>query len=450
MKVLRLWRARNLTSCVLLVLACSLVSAQDSQNAPKSKDDEIAALKQLVQQQAELIAKLTGRVDKLEKDKGITPPPPDEPEIPDVVLPGAEPGKPSKTAQAAAAVVNGPKASFLPDISVIGNNLGRFFTPRGTTDRNRLQLGEFEIGLQQKIYSGVRFDAFLTAGADNGFQVAAEEAYATFSQIGHLPFGAYLGQKRLDFGKINPIHPHARHYADQPAAVANLLGADSLSGNGAALTYLLPVKNLFANLELGFWRTDPSGQGMNIGAGANPPFYPVGAGISGDFPLLRLWLSKELTKAGEIEIGASHGFGKSDLGDRINLTGLDFTYRSSPSAFKRWIFQSEAFWHQRHDAVGGTGVHSRTGHYALLAYQPDQYVEYGLRYDNSQFPWPLPGRDESLSLIWSNNLTETTLLRLQYKYGNRTSSVFLPARNGYNELLLQFIWGGGSHVHSLQ
>jgi hypothetical protein len=82
--------------------------------------------------------------------------------------------------------------------------------------------------------------------------------------------------------------------------------------------------------------------------------------------------------------------------------------------------------------------------------RPDQYLEYGLRYDNSKLPWPLPGREQALSLIWSDRLTEVTLLRLQLKYGDRTTDIFLPAKRGYTEAWLQFLWGGGSHTHPLQ
>jgi hypothetical protein len=114
------------------------------------------------------------------------------------------------------------------------------------------------------------------------------------------------------------------------------------------------------------------------------------------------------------------------------------------------MLQGELFWHRREDKFGGTGWHTRSGYYALADYKPDQYWDYGIRYDNSRFPWPIEGRDESISLILTNRLTEVSLLRFQYKFGNRGNDIFLPAAHGFNELYLQFIWGAGSHTHPLQ
>jgi len=434
----------------------------------------VSALRRIIEEQAELIRLLTSRVDLLEKRNGGSPEiattahatarkTVQDPPIPAVELPGDKPGgKPQNPPQEQVPPIpevgiNQPgqaqtpfRASLLPDISVIGNNLGRFISVSGDSDRNRFQLGEFEIGLQQPILPGVRFDAFLAGGADEGFGIAAEEAFVTFSKIGHLPFGGYLGQKRLNFGKINAVHPHSRNYADQPAPLANLLGGEALAGNGASVTYLFPFKNLFANLELGLWSTRPGEDGITVGDDPNTTFYPSGAGIHGSFPMARLWLSKEIGKSGEFELGTSHGYGKSDMGDNIRLSGVDFTFRRFPSTFKRLMLQGELFWHNRDDRVGGTGKHTRSGYYLLGMWRPDQYKEYGIRYDNSRFPWPIDGKDRSLSLIWTDKLTEVTLLRLQLKHGDRTSDVFLPAKKGYTEGWLQFIWGAGPHGHSLQ
>jgi hypothetical protein len=369
-----------------------------------------------------------------------------EPPIPEVSIPSETPsGTPTVSA-------GGARASFTPDLSVIGNNVGRFISVQGDRDRNRLQLAEVELGLQQPVYPGIRFDAFIAGDAEEGFDMAAEEAYVTLSNVAGLPFGGYLGQKRLDFGKINPQHPHTRPYADQPAVVTHFLGPDGLSGNGASFNYTLPAKRVFANVELGMWKVDPL---TDAGATLEPTpgssiFYPAGLGVTNNFPLGRLWLSKALGQSGELELGASGGFGKADNGDDISLTGVDFTLRNYPGTFKRLMLQGEMMWHRREDRIGGTGSHLRSGEYLLLSYRPDPYREYGIRLDNSQYPWPLGGHDRSASLIWSNHLTEGTLVRLQLKHGSRANDVFLPASNGYNEAYLQFIWAAGAHTHPLQ
>lgn len=433
-----------------LVAMLSNRSAFTQEAPPSSKmqsEDALTGIIQLLRENPELARKLKALLEQLAKEtKPTLPAAPVEPEIPPIEIPGPTPAAPAAVpgAMPTTGVV---RASLNPDISVIGNNVGRFLSVRGDSERNRLQLGEFEIALEQPVYTGIRFKAQLAGAADEGFGISTEEAYVTFTRVGKLPFGGLLGRKRLNFGKVNSLHPHARPYADQPAAVRNLVGTEALFGNGASINYLFPVKGLFANLELGLFDTSPAEEGFTHPGGT---FYPTGLGVTGNIPLARLWLSKEIGKTGELEIGGSHVFGKADIGDNISLTGLDITYRQFPGTFKRLLLQGEVFWHHRKDRLGGTGGHTRSGYYALLTYRPDQYKEYGFRFDNSRFPWPLEGRDQSYSLIWSDRLTEATLFRLQYKFGDRTSDFFLPARRGYSEFYMQFIWGAGTHTHPLQ
>lgn len=443
-------------SCALGAIALSIApNTTNAQQTPSarpdtqttSKEDALNQLLKLLREHPELADQLRNLLDKMAKEPGVKPPEkqaPDEPPIPEVKLPGDTSKPPSPGGQPAGTA----RASLIPDISVIGNNLGRFFSIKGDPDRNRLQLGEFEIGLQQRIYPGIRFDAFLAAGAEEGFSLSAEEAYATFSQFGHLPLGGILGKKRLNFGKQNPVHPHSRLFADQPPALAYLVGPEALSGNGASVNYTLPSKDLFANLELGLFNTDPAEDGAELGAG--PTFYPIGLGARGNTPFARLWLSKGSPTSGEIELGGSAAWGHDQNGDTVRLTGMDLTVRKFPGTFKRLIAQGEVFWHSRKDNLGGTGSHTRTGWYGLLGYRPDQYFDYGVRLDESSLPWPLLGRERSASFIWTNRLSEVTLLRLQYKLGSRSSDILLPTKRKFSELWLQFIWGGGSHTHPLQ
>jgi hypothetical protein len=411
-----------------------------------AKEDALSQLVKLLKENPELAGQIRALLDKMAKEPGVKPgekQTPGEPPIPEIKLPGGEAPATQPTGQPA-----GARAALTPDISVIGNNVGRFFSAKGDPDRNRLQLGEFEIGLQQRIYPGIRFDAFLAAGAEEGFSLTAEEAYATFSRIGHLPLGGLVGKKRLNFGKQNPVHPHARLFADQPPALAFLVGPEALNGNGASVNYTLPTSSLFANLELGLFNTDPAEDGAELGPG--PTFYPLGLGARGNTPFARLWLSRGSPTSGEVELGGSAAWGHDENGDRVRLTGVDLTIRKFPGTFKRLIAQGEVFWHSRKDTVGGTGSHTRSGWYALLGYRPDQYFDYGIRLDESSLPWPIPGREKSVSLIWTNRLSEVTLLRLQYKRGSRSTDLLLPAKRGFNELWLQFIWGGGSHTHAIQ
>ena len=155
--------------------------AQAAPASPNKTEDAIAALRKLLESNPELAKQLRVLLDQLDKDKGQKPgdaKPSDEPPIPDLIIPGdnksAKPGTPS-TGMPSGTTAGTVRASLTPDISVIGNNSGRFISVRGDKDRNRLQLGEIEVGLQQPIFPGIRFDAFLNGSTDSGFTAGFEE-----------------------------------------------------------------------------------------------------------------------------------------------------------------------------------------------------------------------------------------------------------------------------------
>jgi hypothetical protein len=397
----------------------------DTQGASQ---DDIAALRRTIEEQQRTIEALMKRVTALESAGGA---PKQGAETPPDEIPTEQPP----------ITPSGSGAAFMPDFAVIGNHRGTFLVPRGYEGRNRFELSEFEIALQQPIYTGMTFYANLAGGSDAGFGIGVEEAYVSMLRPFNGPFDAFVGKRRIPFGKVNTLHPHAWHYVDQPAPIGAFLGEEGMFGNGASLNYTLPVRGLFANLDIGLWRSDQDH------AGDQPA---PGSGIVGDMPTARLWLSRELSAGSELEIGGSQAFGKGENGDTIGISGADLTFRSYPSTFSRLQLQAEAFWHTRKHRANETESHTRSGHFALLSYAPDQYNEFGLRYDNTRYPWPIDGREQSLSLIYSNRLTEATIMRLQLKFGDRTTDVYLPARKGYTEVFLQFIWGAGSHKHPLQ
>ena len=74
--------------------------------------------------------------------------------------------------------------------------------------------------------------------------VEVEEAWLTTQQLPanlQLKAGHYL----TDFGRINPIHPHAWDYQDQPVVMSRFFGADNLRSPGARLSWLAPTKTYF-------------------------------------------------------------------------------------------------------------------------------------------------------------------------------------------------------------
>lgn len=81
--------------------------------------------------------------------------------------------------------------------------------------------------------------------------IELEEAYVTSTA---LPSGLELkaGYYLTEFGRINPSHPHAWHWLDQPIIASRLLGPDGLHAPGARLAWLMPTpwySQLFVGIQ---------------------------------------------------------------------------------------------------------------------------------------------------------------------------------------------------------
>jgi hypothetical protein len=76
--------------------------------------------------------------------------------------------------------------------------------------------------------------------------IELEEAYLTSLD---LPFNLQLkaGQFFSSFGRLNPVHPHAWDFVDQPVVNSRLFGPDGLRSQGIQLAWLTPLP-FFAEL----------------------------------------------------------------------------------------------------------------------------------------------------------------------------------------------------------
>jgi hypothetical protein len=76
---------------------------------------------------------------------------------------------------------------------------------------------------------------FIDPGGESHFEL--EEAFATTQA---LPRGLQLefGQFLTEFGRKNPLHPHAWHWQDQPVILSRLFGGDGIRGVGFRLGWL--------------------------------------------------------------------------------------------------------------------------------------------------------------------------------------------------------------------
>lgn len=212
-------------------------------------------------------------------------------------------------------------------------------------------LQQAELGLAGVVDSYFRADArivtFLDASAGETL-VELEEAYLTSLS---LPSNLQLkaGHFLTRFGRVNPQHPHAWDWMDQPIMNTRVFGGDGMRAPGAQLAWLAPTDSY---AELFFSVQNANGETMRSFL-ANDELYAE-AGVGG-----RLFAAEDVRSFGdlaytlrgeasafaaersELVLGASFAFGPNATGDRGDtmLYGADFVWRWRPADAERgWPF----------------------------------------------------------------------------------------------------------------
>jgi hypothetical protein len=185
--------------------------------------------------------------------------------------------------------------------------------------------------------------------------VELEEAFMTTRS---LPRNLQLkaGQYLTEFGRINPTHPHAWAWLDQPIINTRVFGPDGMRGPGARLSWLLPVE-WFSQVYVGMQNANGESMASYL---ANEEYFeerPIGGRpfvyrdvhSIGDLTYSVRWENSWTTCCEEVTwlFGMSGAFGPNCTGFSGNtqVYGLDLTRKWKPEKNERgWpftIWQSE-------------------------------------------------------------------------------------------------------------
>lgn len=167
--------------------------------------------------------------------------------------------------------------------------------------------------------------------------IELEEAYLTTLE---LPFNLQVkaGQFFNAFGRLNPIHPHAWDFVDQPVINGRVLGHDGFRGPGAQLAWLTPLP-FFAELVFSVQNS----QGETATSFRNSPGEVIAGRTLVSRPvrsleemvyLLRLKTSFDPGEEITIVPGISALFGpnSTNLQNRTQIYGADFYLKWKPLA----------------------------------------------------------------------------------------------------------------------
>jgi hypothetical protein len=327
----------------------------------------------------------------------------------------------------------GKPAIELPDISVIGDVTGTYSDDKTHGDKNKVVLKETELAFQGYLYPDVRADviAALHRHSDDGeYKAELEEGYISFLKTPIPNLSLKAGKKLLDFGKVNPRHSHHWNFVDRPLVLKSYFGDHGLAGQGVNFSYLVPLP-FFLQLDFGAWHIDSEHTHSGDILGLAEESYST-----------RLWSSFALRENQELELGLSgiKGYGShyAEHKDKVKILGADLTYRYIGENLKRLLFQNEFLFLDRDVPVGDL---DRWGFYSLFNWRFDKYWDIGSRFDWMEIPFPDMKNKYSISGILTRSLTETSKLRLQYKYD--------PKRDDHT-VYLQAVFGIGPHAHPLE
>src|SRR6266403_574311 len=301
---------------------------------------------------------------------------------------------------------------------------------------------------------------------DNATEVEVEEA---FMQTTSLPFNLQLkgGQFFAAFGRINPVHPHAWDFADDPLVPGLFLGPDGLRGVGAQISWTLPTP-WYSQLIL----ASQNGRGSTGFSFRNPGDNGIfferettdreARGLQ-DFVWIPRWENSiDLSPTQVVLAGVSGAFGSNETGanSRTQVYGGDLFYKwksahaeggfsfvkwqtevmyrrfeagrgvdeSFPVAetFHDWGLYSQVLWGFRKGWVAGV-----RGDY--LHMQDSRFTDDPDRQSRSRI---------SANLSWYP--TEFSKLRLQYNHDFLESNFFLADRQ-VDSVFLQFEFILGAH-----
>ncbi len=261
-----------------------------------------------------------------------------------------------------------------------------------------------------------------------------EEAYAVTTG---LPASLQLkvGQFFTEFGRVNPLHPHAWEFLNYPVILARVFGPDGWRGQGARLSWLAPT-GFPLMLLLG---------AQNARGETQAAFLGEEGGMVGAYTLTNRSLSGLGDVAWNARVEASHdvaawqgtlaalvgfsfGYGPNGTGPDANTSiyGVDLYVKWRPLRTDAgWPFvawQTEAVWRdydaaaQADPAVLPATLYEDWGFYTQVVWAFRRPWTAGIRYDYADSNGAYPGVAERLSLALNYYTSEFARIRLEVNW----------------------------------
>ncbi len=299
----------------------------------------------------------------------------------------------------------------------------------GAHDPNRrgftLQQGELSLaGAVDPYFLGEAHVVFTDSS------IELEEAFFTTMA---LPYDLQLrgGYYFVNFGRINPTHPHAWTYLDQPVINTRMFGGEGLRSVGGELSWLAPLP-WFSEVTGGIANGDQDDLTVSFlnaegGIGGRPAVKTEVTDLGDLLYLTRFANAWDVSPEVSTLLGVSGLYGQNSTGPGAStfIYGADLTMKWRPlNNFRGWpflVWQTEvmkrdytADWFVAGTEGGGGGGHNHGG-------EPEPEGE-------NEFPNNLPGailRDYGFYsyLLWGFAHPWAAGMRLEYATGDGKSVI---------------------------
>ncbi len=342
-------------------------------------------------------------------------------------------------------VINGAvrgQTSLNPDLSVVGDI--RLFSHNDSlrldeSEEFNLSTPEMELVIAGYLNPYARADAVIAW--HEGANAEVEEIYATI--LRGLPLGMNLraGKYLLEFGRLNPVHPHAHSFIYRPLPHAEFFGDEGLRDMAVRISFLLPTGKIYTELMGAILKGDlfevheheheneaDTALEEEAGDKANPGFFG------------RLTASIPVSKYSELALGGSFVSGIYDPHENLRayLGGVDIKFKWKPDRNRSLTVEAEGLLSHRKiedrntiDACGGYGY---IDYRFRQKYNLGGIIEYAQnKLDSESDTWRIAG------FVGFAPVEETSLLRF---VGNWTKP---SDRDGYWSLTLQLVFSLGPH-----
>jgi hypothetical protein len=321
--------------CTLLCLAAATSPAVVHAESDAATLNELKREMDQLQQQMQ---RLQEKIEAIEQKPAVTPPQAAPAAAP--VASSWSPSQPITLMSSGASYLN-LSFDLITDVGTsTEKDVSKLELGDHDPDQRGFSLRNAEISLDGAVDPYFKAFANLVFKLDenNETDVELEEAYGLTTS---LPWNLQVkaGQFFAEFGRHNPMHPHAWAFVDQPLVLARLLGGEGLRNVGARVSWLAPTP-FYTELLLGVL----NGEGETAYSFRNSDNTygrtPVDRGVSALDDLLyvpRVTSSFDLTDTQTLVVGASGAFGANDSGSDTStqIYGADVYWKWRPERAQR-------------------------------------------------------------------------------------------------------------------